>query len=100
MNKEPVSFTDKDFSPASFKEMEQTIDNINRYSTIQAQESFSGNNRVSKLGVFTSSFRIFAGTYITNKPKNKGLQRLVYSLSKSMVSFLTNLKLLKMQGRF
>jgi hypothetical protein len=100
MDKDINKFSAGKFTPFSFRDLELTVDNISKYSTLQAEKKHAEKKRITKTGVFTGSFWMFIKTYIKNKPNEKGIKRIIFSFSQSMISFLTNLKLLKLQGRF
>lgn len=100
MNKGANNYQDdNDIVPSSFWDLESIIDNINEYSTFKAKEINSRGQSVSKIGTVITSCYIFYKTCIKNEHHAKGINKIAYSLSKSMTSFLTKLKLLKLQGR-
>ncbi len=84
----------------SVKNLEEMIKKINYYSTLQAQEFFKMNKKISKFGVFTHAISAFLRVYITRKGYKDGISGFFVSFSDCMVNFLTHLKLLKLQNKF
>lgn len=83
----------------SFRDMTHMMDKINLYSTLEAREKLENNKQISKLGVFTHAFSTFLRVYISRKGFKDGSGGFFISFCYSMVSFLSLLKLLKLQKK-
>jgi glycosyltransferase involved in cell wall biosynthesis len=83
----------------SFRDMTHMMDKINLYSTLEAREKLENNKQISKLGVFTHAFSTFLRVYISRKGFKDGAGGFFISFCYSMVSFLSLLKLLKLQKK-
>jgi glycosyltransferase involved in cell wall biosynthesis len=83
----------------SFRDMTHMIDKINLYSTLEAREKLENNKQISKLGVFTHAVSTFLRVYISRKGFKDGSGGFFISFCYSMVSFLSLLKLLKLQKK-
>ncbi|MEO8512746.1 MAG: glycosyltransferase family 2 protein [Ignavibacteria bacterium] len=83
----------------SFRDMTHMIDKINLYSTLEAREKFENNKQISKFGVFTHAFSTFLRVYVSRKGFKDGSGGFFISFCYSMVSFLSLLKLLKLQKK-
>lgn len=83
----------------SFRDMTHMIDKINLYSTLEAREKFENKKQISKLGVFTHAISAFLRVYISRKGFRDGTGGFFISFCYSMVSFLSLLKLLKLQKK-
>ncbi len=79
--------------------MTQMMDKINLYSTLEAKEKLTKNKQISKAGVFTHALSAFLRVYISRKGFKDGSGGFFLSFCYSMVSFLSHLKLLKLQGK-
>jgi len=88
-----------DFDHYSFSGMQQMISKINLYSTLEANENFEKNKQISKAGVFTHALSAFVRVFVSRKGFKDGAAGFFISFSYSMVSFLSHLKLLKLQGK-
>jgi glycosyltransferase involved in cell wall biosynthesis len=88
-----------DFIHYSFRDMTQMMDKINLYSTLEAKEKLTKNKQISKAGVFTHALSAFLRVYISRKGFKDGAGGFFLSFCYSMVSFLSHLKLLKLQGK-
>jgi glycosyltransferase involved in cell wall biosynthesis len=83
----------------SFRDMTHMIDKINLYSTLEAREKLENNKQISKIGVFTHAVSTFLRVYISRKGFKDGSGGFFISFCYSMVSFLSLLKLLKLQKK-
>jgi len=83
----------------SFRDMTHMIDKINLYSTLEAREKFENKKQISKPGVFTHALSAFLRVYISRKGFRDGTGGFFISFCYSMVSFLSLLKLLKLQKK-
>ncbi len=83
----------------SFRDMTHMMDKINLYSTLEAREKLENNKQISKFGVFTHAFSTFLRVYISRKGFKDGSGGFFISFCYSMVSFLSLLKLLKLQKK-
>lgn len=88
-----------DFIHYSFRDMTHMMDKINLYSTLEAREKLANNKQISKFGVFTHALSAFLRVYISRKGFKDGTGGFFISFCYSMVSFLSHLKLLKLQGK-
>lgn len=88
-----------EFDHYSFSDMQQMINKINLYSTLEAKENFGKNKQISKAGVFTHALSAFVRVFVSRKGFKDGIAGFFISFSYSMVSFLSHLKLLKLQGK-
>lgn len=88
-----------DFIHYSFRDMTHMMDKINLYSTLEAREKLENNKQISKFGVFTHALSAFLRVYISRKGFKDGTGGFFISFCYSMVSFLSHLKLLKLQGK-
>jgi glycosyltransferase involved in cell wall biosynthesis len=79
--------------------LEQMISKINLYSTLEANENFEKNKQISKAGVFTHALSAFVRVFVSRKGFKDGIGGFFTGFSYSMVSFLSHLKLLKLQGK-
>jgi glycosyltransferase involved in cell wall biosynthesis len=83
----------------SYSSLEQMLNKINLYSTLEAEEHYKMNKIVSKIGVFTHAVSAFIRVFISRKAYKDKLPGFFISFSYSMVNFLSHLKLLKLQGK-
>jgi glycosyltransferase involved in cell wall biosynthesis len=88
-----------EFLHYSFRDMTHMIEKINLYSTLEAQEKLEKNKKISKAGVFTHALSAFLRVYISRKGFKDKSGGFFISFCYSMVSLLSHLKLLKLQGR-
>jgi len=88
-----------DFIHYSFRDMTHMMDKINLYSTLEAREKLENNKEISKFGVFTHALSAFLRVYVSRKGFKDGTGGFFISFCYSMVSFLSHLKLLKLQGK-
>ncbi|MBE2225913.1 MAG: glycosyltransferase family 2 protein [Ignavibacteria bacterium] len=88
-----------DFIHYSFRDMTHMMDKINLYSTLEAREKLINNKQISKAGVFTHALSAFLRVYISRKGYKDGTGGFFISFCYSIVSFLSHLKLLKLQGK-
>jgi len=88
-----------DFIHYSFRDMTHMMDKINLYSTLEAREKLINNKQISKAGVFTHALSAFLRVYISRKGYKDGTGGFFISFCYSMVSFLSHLKLLKLQSK-
>ena len=75
------------------------LNKINLYSTLEAKEKFENKKQISKIGVFTHALSAFLRVYISRKGFKDGAGGFFISFCYSMVSFLSLLKLLKLQKK-
>ena len=88
-----------DFIHYSFRDMTHMMDKINLYSTLEAKEKQKNNKQISKAGVFTHALSAFLRVFISRKGYKDRSGGFFISFCYSMVSFLSHLKLLKLQGK-
>lgn len=88
-----------EFLHFSYRDLTQMIDKINIYSTLEAEEKLANNKQISKAGVFSHAISAFLRVYISRKGFKDGTGGFFISFCFSMVSFLSHLKLLKLQGK-
>lgn len=89
-----------EFLHFSYSDLTHMLDKINLYSTLEAEEKFSQNRKITKAGVFTHAISAFLRVYISRKGFKDGIHGFFLGFSYSMVNFLSHIKLLKLQSRF
>ncbi|MCC6865413.1 MAG: glycosyltransferase family 2 protein [Ignavibacteria bacterium] len=94
-----IGSLENDILHYSYIDMEQMISKINLYSSLEAQEKFDKQKQISKTGIFTHAISAFIRVYISRKGFIEGSGGFFVAFSYALVSFLSNLKLLKLQGK-
>ncbi len=75
------------------------IDKVNYYSTMESQEHFNNGRKISKAGAFTHAAATFLVMYFSRKGFMDKLVGFYVSVSYSVTTFMTYLKLLKLQNK-
>jgi glycosyltransferase involved in cell wall biosynthesis len=88
-----------EFLHYTFRDMEQMMDKINYYSTLEALDKLQHGKKISKAGVFTHAVSTFLRVYLSRKGFKDGSGGFFISFCYAVDNFLTHLKLLKLQGK-
>jgi glycosyltransferase involved in cell wall biosynthesis len=83
----------------SYRNLEHMIKKINYFSTLEAQEHFADNKRISKIGVFAHSISAFLRVYVSNKGYKDKSEGFFVSVCYALTNLFAHLKLLKLQGK-
>ena len=75
------------------------VDKVNYYSTMESQEHFNNGRKISKAGAFAHAIATFLVMYFSRKGFMDKLAGFYISLSYSVTTFMTYLKLLKLQNK-
>ena len=80
------------------QKISETINKINHYSTLEAEEKF-GKKKVKPLQILTHPIAAFLNHFISRKGYKDGVHGLMISLIHAMTNMLTYMKLWEMQNK-
>lgn len=75
------------------------VEKVNYYSTMESEEHFNNGKKISKAGAFTHAIATFLVMYFSRKGFMDRLAGFYVSFSYSVTTFMTYLKLLKLQKK-
>src|SRR4030095_15225289 len=81
------------------RNVEDIIKKANYFSSLEAEENFARNKKITKIGVYTHGISAFLRMYISRKGFMDGMEGFLVGFSYAFVNFLSHLKLLKLRGK-
>lgn len=84
----------------TYRNLYQMIEKVNIYSTLEAEENYEKNKPINKIEALLKPISTFIRIFIIRKGYKDGLEGFYMSFCYSMVNFLSQLKLLKLKGKF
>lgn len=83
----------------SYRDLEQMMNKINYFSTLEAKEHLNNKKKITKAGVYTHALSSFLRVFISRKGYKDGLHGFYVGFCYTAVNFLSHLKLLKLQNK-
>lgn len=84
----------------TYRNLYQMIEKVNIYSTLEAEENYEKNKPINKIEAVLKPISTFIRIFLIRKGYKDGLEGFYLSFCYSMVNFLSQLKLLKLKGKF